>query len=299
MTIDIMLPYYGDVSMMKAAVDSVLKQEDGDFKLTIVDDGYPDDALPAYFEGLVASDSRVSYHRNSQNLGANGNYRKCLDLLEHEFAVIMGADDVMLPNYVATVRAAFASGEDVDLVQPGVQIIDENGAIYSPLGDRIKSLIRRQAVGNSERSVLAGEKVVGSLLNGNWLYFPSVAWRSRVLKEHSFRTEYDVVQDLALALDVLMSGGKLLVTDTVCFQYRRHRESDSSLRALDGRRFDEERRFFQSYGDELGKMGWGRAAKSSRTHFTSRLNALSLMPTAASKGIWGGVRKLSRHILAS
>ncbi|NJC22912.1 glycosyltransferase involved in cell wall biosynthesis [Arthrobacter pigmenti] len=295
MTIDVMFPYYGDVPMMKAAIQSILSQDDTDFKLTIVDDGYPDDTLPAYFENLTSSDQRVVYHRNETNLGANGNYRKCVGLVEHDIAVIMGADDLMLPNYLSTIRAAFESSPEIAIVQPGVEIIDENARVYSPLSDRVKTVMRGRAVGASERAVLSGERAASSLLSGNWLYFPSIAWSAKALKSHSFRPEYDVVQDLALALDVLMSGGKLLVAETVCFQYRRHRQSDSSVRALDGRRFDEERRFFDACVEDFQRLGWKKAAASARVHFTSRLNALTLLPKVASTRTWGGLGKLARH----
>ncbi|MBG6216618.1 glycosyltransferase involved in cell wall biosynthesis [Arthrobacter sp. CAN_A6] len=294
MTIDVMLPYYGDVAMMKAAVDSVLSQADRDFKLTIVDDGYPDESLPTYFAGLTAGDSRISYSRNEQNLGANGNYRKCLSLIEHEYVVIMGADDIMLPNYLETVRRGFTD-PTVSIVQPGVEVIDENGAVYRPLGDKVKDYLRRRAVGDSSDAVLAGEAVAKSLITGDWLYFPSVAWRSDAIRKHSFREQYDVVQDLALAMDIVMDGGKLMVTDTVCFQYRRHRESDSSVKALDGRRFAEERAFFDECVRDFQRLGWQKATRAARLHVSSRLHALTLAPKVIDKRMWNGLQKLATH----
>lgn len=291
-----MFPYYGDVAMMKAAIDSVLAQTDRDFVLTIVDDGYPDETLPAYFADLTASDSRIAYHRNEKNLGANGNYRKCVGLVQHEIVVIMGADDLMKPNYLATVRKAFENPE-VDIVQPGIEVIDENGRVYLPLVDKIKAAMRRVLVGRAHEAIVSGEPLAANLIDGNWLYFPSVAWRASALTKHNFRQGYDVVQDLALALDVIMDGGKMLVTDTVCFQYRRHRESDSSVRALDGRRFVEERRFFDEKAREFTALGWTTAARSARLHVTSRLNAASLLPKVVSKKMWPGLKTLSTHVV--
>jgi len=98
MTVDILFPFYGDVAMMKEAVRSVLRQTNPDWRLIVVDDGYPDDSIPGWFDSL--EDSRVTYMRNETNLGANGNYRKCLTFVENPLVQVMGADDVMLPNYV-------------------------------------------------------------------------------------------------------------------------------------------------------------------------------------------------------
>jgi glycosyltransferase involved in cell wall biosynthesis len=294
MTIDVMFPYYGDVAMMKAAVASVLAQDDTDFRLTIVDDGYPDESLPEYFSGLVEGDDRVRYFRNDVNLGANGNYKKCVGLVEHDVVVIMGADDIMLPNYIGTVRKAFRDPA-VSIVQPGVEVIDENGAVYSPLGDNVKQYLRHRLVGKASEAIVSDEALAESLLVGDWLYFPSVAWRAEAIKKHDFRPQYDVVQDLALAIDIILTGGKMAVVDTVCFQYRRHRESDSSVRALDGRRFAEERAFFDECVRDFSAKGWNNAARSARWHLTSRLNAVSLTPKVVSKRMWPGLRKLVTH----
>lgn len=297
MTIDVMFPYYGDVAMMKAAVQSVLDQDHRDFVLTIVDDGFPDDTLPSYFDGLTGSDDRVRYVRNEVNLGANANYRKCLSLVEHDHVVIMGADDLMLPNYLSVVHEGFLN-QPVDIIQPGVDVIDEVGTVYLPVGDRVKNFLRRRLVGESASAVVAGEPLAASLLTGDWLYFPSLAWRSEAIKRHNFREQYDVVQDLALATDIIMSGGKMLVMAETCFQYRRHRESDSSVRALDGRRFAEERAFFDECVKDFQQLGWDRAAGAARRHVSSRLHAVTLLPQVARRRMWGGMQKLTAHAIS-
>ncbi|GAA1255288.1 glycosyltransferase family 2 protein [Oryzihumus leptocrescens] len=295
MTVDVLLPYYGDVAMMKQAVESVLGQRNPDWTLTVIDDGYPDPGIPGYFAELAARDSRVSYHRNEQNLGANGNYRKALTFVRHELAVVMGADDVMLPNYIDTVVAAHQAFPTAQIIQPGVQIIDENNAPGSGLVDRTKRLLAPRVHG---MRLLSGENLAVSLMRGNWMYFPSVCWKSDALVATSFREGLDVVQDLALALDLIKAGGGMVVGDTVCFQYRRHRASDSSWRALEGTRFNEERRFFNGMAEEFEGLGWHRAARTARLHLSSRLNAATLLPKAWRNKQTQGVRNLRRHVLA-
>ena len=123
MTVDILFPYYGDVAMMKQAVLSVVGQTNPDWRLIVVDDGYPDDSIPGWFESL--KDERITYMRNETNLGANGNYRKCLTFVENELVTVMGADDVMLPNYVQWLVDAAAKHPEASIFQPGVVVIDE------------------------------------------------------------------------------------------------------------------------------------------------------------------------------
>ncbi|CEH05750.1 Protein of unknown function [Propionibacterium freudenreichii] len=81
-----------------------------------------------------------------------------------------------------------------------------------------------------------------------------------------------------------MRGGSLLVDSQLAFMYRRHSSSDSSVRALSGTRFDEERRFFENMAAEMAAKGWDRAARVARLHLSSRSHAATLLPGALRNG---------------
>ncbi len=293
MTIDVALPYYGDVGLMKQAAQSVLGQQYGDWRLLVVDDGYPDPE-PARWFGTI-DDPRVRYQRNAENLGANGNYRKCLDLVTAPHVVVMGADDVMLPNFLQTVADAYAEFPDASIVQVGVEVIDEKGRGVRPLGDRVKSHYRPDV---AERTELAGQDLAVSLLRGCWTYFPSLAWRTETITRIGFREGLHVTQDLALQLDIAREGGSLVLDPTLAFLYRRHSGSDSSIKSLDGRRFEEERSLFEREAEQFGAQGWTRAARTARWHLSSRLNALSLIPAAVrARSEGASLPKLARHVV--
>ncbi len=234
----------------------------------------------------------MHYRRNAHNLGANGNYRHCLALADQEWLVILGADDELLPDYVATVRAAAAAHPTAVVIQPGVQVIDTDGTVVRPLLDRIKARLRPAGT-----TVLSGSELTASLLRGNWLYFPALAFRREPAQRVGFRPGLDVVQDLALVLDLVADGGSLLVVDTVCFSYRRHRASDSSGRALDGTRFDEQGSYFRQVADQADALGWSRAARVGRRHLLSRAHALTLLPVAIRARRWRGAVTLARHVV--
>lgn len=291
MTIDVMLPYYGDVDLMKLAARSVMGQQYEDWRLVVIDDGYPSTEPERWF-GTI-DDPRVSYQKNEVNLGANGNYRKALKLVQAPIVVIMGADDVMLPNYLESVAAAFTAVPDAGVVQPGVQVIDENGRACLPLVDLVKKIY---APRGRERRVLRGEQMATSLVRADWAYFPSLAWRSDVITRIGFTEGLDVVQDLALLLDIAAEGGSMVVEPELAFLYRRHSASDSSVRALDGRRFDEERAFFKSSAARFAAQGWASAARAARFHTTSRLNAATLIARSLASGKTASLPRLLRHV---
>ncbi|MDK9347717.1 glycosyltransferase family 2 protein [Propionibacterium freudenreichii] len=292
MTVDVLFPFYGDVALMKQAVHSVLRQSYRDFKMTVIDDGYPDSSIRGWFDSL--GDDRISYERNDDNLGANGNFRKVLARATNELVVVMGSDDVMLPNYLQWLVDRADEYPGASIFQPGVVVIDEHGNSVNGLVDAVKSIYRPRGSGVR---VLTGERLAVSLLRGDWLYFPSLGWRAETITNIGFREGYEVVLDLALALDVAMRGGSLLVDSQLAFMYRRHMSSYSSVRAVSGLRFDEERRFFENISAEMADKGWIHAARVARLHLSSRLHAASLLPATVRHGNRDGARHLLRHLV--
>ena len=264
MALDIALPFYGDVAFMKQTVQSILNQTDPNWRLVVVDDGYPDETLPSWFEGL--GDERIEYQRNVQNLGANGNFQKCLGLLSAEYCLVMGADDTKHPG--------------ISMIHPGVKVIDENNAEISTRSDQVKKSIR-ESQGTSK--LLSGEHLATSLMKGNWMYFPSIVWKTKTIQEIGFRPGFHVCQDLGLAMDLIMQGGEMALIDDEIFRYRRHQESDSSVKAINGQRFMDEKHFFRVMAHDLKEIGWSSAAKAAGLHSTSRLHAASLIPACISR----------------
>jgi glycosyltransferase involved in cell wall biosynthesis len=278
-TLDVMLPYYGDVSYMKLAVESVLAQNLDTWRLVVIDDGYPDPEPARWIGELSARDPRVEYFRNETNLGANGNYRKALTLVRADYFVMMGADDLMLPNFVSSVMDLITSYPEADVIQPGVAVIDKDGKRYTPLADRVKSWYAPRT-----ETTLSGEDMARSLVRADWAYFPSIVWRTAAVRAQGFRQGLDVVQDLALLLDIAVSGGAMAIGKTTAFEYRRHASSDSSVRAFDGRRFAEERDFLDQQAERFKAMGWERASRAARGRLAPRLHAASVALRAASRG---------------
>jgi hypothetical protein len=291
--IDIMLPYYGDVSLMQAAVRSILAQTDPDWRLVVVDDGQ-EPGVPEWFAGL--GDDRVSYQRNERNLGVVGNYDKCLGLVEAEHFVMMGTDDIMLPNYLTAVRSALAAYPGTSMVQPGVRVIDSSGQPSTSLADQAKRRIYAPRI--EGRTLMGGEDLATSLLRGNWLYFPSICWRTDAVRKMGFRPGLEIIQDLALVIDLLQDGERMVVSDTLCFEYRRHAISISSATAFSGSRFVESERYFLDVADRLEAGGWPKAARAARRHLSTRIHALTMVPGALKAGRRDGAATLLQFATA-
>lgn len=285
------MPFWGRFDHFRLAVESVLAQEDPDWRLTILDDRYPDPE-PGRWAAAI-DDDRITYLRNDENLGPSRNYTKAIGLARSEFLVIMGCDDVMLPGFVRRVHELIAEFDDADVIQPGVEVIDGTGRVYRPLPDRVKALYRFPGSG---ARAYRGERLARSLLRGNWTYFPSLVWRTSRLAG-GFRTDLDVVQDLAMLMAITRAGGTLVLDDAPVFQYRRHAASLSAVTGDDGSKFGQEATLFAEEVVACRELGWTRAARAARIHLSSRLNAASELPGAVLHGNAEGRVNLSRHIL--
>lgn len=286
-----MMPFYGRFDHFVEAVNSVLAQRDPDWRLVIIDDGYPDPAPGRWAQAI--DDPRVTYLRNEVNLRPSRNYNKAITLARNPFMVMMGCDDVMLPGYVARVTELMTRFPDAAIIQPGVAVIDENGTATRPLPDRVKALYRPRG---SRARELRGEALATSLLRGNFTYFPSLVWRTSEL-EGGFRTDLDVVQDLAMLVQITQRGGTLVLDESTEFTYRRHSTSVSAVTGPDGSKFRQERTLFREVEAQAVALGWNRAARAARNHLTSRLNALTELPGAIVSRNAVGRSTLTRHVL--
>jgi glycosyltransferase involved in cell wall biosynthesis len=294
MTIDIMLPFWGDPALLYRTVDSVRAQTDGDWRLTVIDDAYPDAPVAVHFAEL--HDPRIRYLRNAQNVGIIENFRTSVRLATAEHLVVLGSDDLLLPDYVAVVRRAAARHPGAAVIQPGVRVIDEHGSEALPLADRVKQRMLRPDTRAGD-VVLSGEDMATSLTRGNWLYWPSLAFRTEAIRRHDFRDDLPIVLDLAILLDIAFDGGSLVVTDEVVFAYRRHTASASQKAILDGSRFSDDRRFFEETARRAAEKGWSSTARAARVRLLARLHALTELPTTLRRGTPEGRRAIWRHIL--
>ncbi|THG36067.1 glycosyltransferase [Glaciibacter flavus] len=292
MTLDIMMPFYGRTDHFLAAVDSVLAQTDPDWRLVIIDDHNPDEEPGRRVQAI--GDPRIRYYRNTENKGINATFQTAIDRADDDWLTIMGCDDILLPGYVARITLLADQHPQAAFIHPGTRVIDENGGRATPLVDRAKALYRPRSRGTVE---LGGQDLATSLTRGNWMNFPAIAWRRSEVQSVGFRPEYRIVQDLALAIDLLYRGGTLVLDDTVVFEYRRHSSSVSSWRAVDGSRFAEEQRFFRLLAAEFRARGWKRAERAAKVHLSSRINALTQLPGAVRGGTPGAGSLLIRHAM--
>lgn len=291
MSIDIFVPFWGDPALLRETVESVLKQDSDEWFLTVLDDAYPDPTVAEWFAAL--KHPKIQYLRNEKNVGIVGNYRKCLASATRDLVVLLGCDDVLLPNYVSTVLKAHERFPEATIIQPGTTVINENGKEISTLPDWVKKKVVMP--GALDAQLLQGEALAANLLHGNWLYWPSIAFRTNQLKGFDFNADLKITHDLAFVMDMIFAGKQLVLDPVVCFAYRRHSKSASTASLFDGRRFSDELKYFTIARAQARQAGWPKAERSAKWHITSRANALWIAGNALIRGRFGATKVLLGH----
>lgn len=295
MTLDIFVPFWGDPGLLFQTVDSVRAQDDPDWRLVVINDRYPDQSVPAYFDAI--DDPRIEYVLNDRNLGITENFRESVRRATSSHVTIPGCDDLLHPNYVRVVKSVIGGMPDADVIQPGVDVIDEHGRRVLPLVDRVKQrLLAPKAVDGV--AVLTGEEMATSLIRGDWLYWPSLTFRTETLKRIDFRDGLPIIQDLALLMDIAFDGGTLAYVPEKAFLYRRHESSASQRALLDGRRFRDERDYFALAARLAAEKGWRQTERVARNRLIARLHGLAVLPHVLRRGDGEGRRAALAHVFA-
>jgi hypothetical protein len=180
-----------------------------------------------------------------------------------------------MPDYVRSIQAAWQRHAHCAGVIPGVRVVGQGGARVWTTTDWVKRRLRPHAPGTYQ-----GEPLLVSLMHGNWTYFPATCWRTDAIKPLGFRADLPTTLDLALLAELVLRGESFLVIDQELFEYRRHSASASSLAARNADRFAEERALMAELADRASSLGWRRASRAAKWHWTSRAHALALVPAS-------------------
>ena len=213
-------------------------------------------------------DPRIEFFTYPEKQGIGRMFNHCLDLLNSDWNMILGADDILSSDFLENLIDGIEFNPSVQMIQPKTRIIDSDGKEITTLEDSVKSIVR-----NTKKPYLfKSREAIYSLSIGNWLYFPSIIWSSRALNLREFDLSLEIVLDLDFVLKILADGGEILYWPKSLFFYRRHIASVSMKPDRFLRRAEEEVAVY----DQLAKRLWGEgrhfAALVPKIRLTSRLN---------------------------
>jgi len=160
-TVSIGLPVFNGQEHLRAALDSLLAQEYGDFELIVCDNASTDSTGEIAAE-YAAGDDRVKYHRNSDNIGATANFEKAVELARGEYFMWASCHDLWTPRFLQQCIEPLVEDQEVVLCYPRCMEIDASGKHLGRLRGEVDT--RRLGVWRRYRRV--SERITGYAVYG-------------------------------------------------------------------------------------------------------------------------------------
>jgi glycosyltransferase involved in cell wall biosynthesis len=253
---------------LENAIQSVINQENTNWKLIVIDDRGGEDA-----ESLVQSfsDDRLTYVRNESTLGMSANWNKALSLVTTELVTLLHADDELLPNYTDLVTSLMEVHPEATAVHCRTVIIDEHGNKTLSLPDMVKKVVRPRS---KENVITYGELGLWSLVKGQWIFCPTMCYRKSLIPSGNFSNDWKMVLDLELMSRILLDGGSIVGSPVEAYRYRRHSDNQTVELTNSDKRFEEEVKLLDIISKQCSNRGWDRAAKSAHRKIVVRFHML-------------------------
>jgi len=208
----IFLPVRNGGQCFYQCVQSILEQTCEDFNLVVLDNSSTDGSLEVIH---AIEDSRLTVYESQEPLSIEKSWGRIVDMPKNEFMTIIGHDDLLDPNYLATMQRLIEKNPNAGLYQAHFRLIDSNGK-------KIRSC----------EPMLEIEKVDGFLAArlsfqrdsfGTGYMFRSADYE-RVGGIPHFKNL--MFADDALWIELMKDSYKV-TTDEECFSYRVHAKSTS------------------------------------------------------------------------
>lgn len=208
----ICVPTFNAATTLRESLESILNQNYQNIVVLVLDNASTDGTLDV---AMSFTDPRLSVHSQAENIGAEGNFTRCISHATGKYTAIFHADDLYDRSMIASQVEYLERNPGVSAVFTEALTIDGNNAVIGHIGGIPGTKSTNGQIGF--RGLLQA-----MLLHHNFLVCPSAMVRSEVyLKkivtwgDKNFRSASDVDTWLRLANDHLIA-----VIDRPLMRYR-------------------------------------------------------------------------------
>lgn len=209
----ICVPTYNAEKTLPETLDSILGQTWRDLEVLVVDNASTD-RTAEIADGYAARDSRVRVLRNSENVGGEGNFTRCLALASGKYTAVFHSDDIYTPEMIARMAAFLDANPEAGAVFSMAQLIDaagKPGRIY-----RMPPELRG-------KNKFGFDEIFRAVLKyGNFFFCPGVMARSEVYRDYIRKWDaggFNTSADLDVWLRILLRH-KIGIIDEPLLRYR-------------------------------------------------------------------------------
>ncbi len=205
----IVIPVYNSASTVERSILSALGQTETNVEIIIVDDGSKDASL-MLIENCALLDKRITVLRNGENLGKAASMNKACRIASGDWIAVLDADDAYFPNRIASLIAV-AEAEMADIAADNQLVYDpferkHLGLLYE-IDSKHFDLDLRRFLRSVTRRIDFG--TLKPIVRRPFLERTGVAYNE------SARFS----QDFYFLLELLLSGGRAIVTSDAQYEY--------------------------------------------------------------------------------
>ncbi|MEI7482581.1 MAG: glycosyltransferase [Elusimicrobiota bacterium] len=173
----ICVPTYNAGKTLSATLDSILGQTYRNLVIKVVDNASTDNT-PQIADVCASKDLRVTVIRHADNVGAEGNFTRCLQLAEGDYTAIFHSDDIYAPQIVEEQVKFFQNNPEAGAVFAMADTCDATG--------RVGRSYRLPLALSARPSGLYDFPAIfkAMLKHGNFLLCPGAMARSEIYKDH-------------------------------------------------------------------------------------------------------------------
>jgi glycosyltransferase involved in cell wall biosynthesis len=216
--VSILIPTLNRPRYLKEAIDCALAQSYRDLEVLVFDNGTMAETL-AVGEDAMRRDRRVRFQRNQQNLGMSANFNALADAAQGEFAVAIGDDDRLLPEFLAQL---------VPRMEQRVRVVFSNQYLIDASGQRLEERTKAQSR-RYGRDKLAPGVIEKTDITAWQLSIPMSAslLRTADLRRLRFREELNT-PDVDFFIRLAQEGAAFCFVPDYLMEYRVHPAAETA-----------------------------------------------------------------------
>ena len=211
--VSVLMSVRNGVPYIESAIESILSQTYRDWEFIIVDNASSDGTLEIV-DSIARDEPRIQVVRNPRDLGHSGGLNRGLELCRAPWIARMDADDIALPERLASQLSWVAANPDVKTTSCLAHYIDKDS---QRVGKTVTDLLTREAFARYQRENLC----IG-------LLHPGALIERRLLESiGAYRPEFGPANDIDLWCR-LSDHALVLVQPEYLMEYRIHGDSLSA-----------------------------------------------------------------------
>ena len=129
MVLTIAIPTYKRARYLKQAIDSAVNQKNrsSDYDIIVVNND-PEANISDLEEIYKDSPVKITFYKNSRNLGMLGNVNRCVELASGKYIAFLHDDDLLMPDYIENIMPILKAGDEPACLIPVRYILFERGS---------------------------------------------------------------------------------------------------------------------------------------------------------------------------